>query len=135
MNPASFALQKSVYEWLAANPDIRDEIGDPPRLYDEPPSDAAFPYVVLGETRVSKVPGWPGGAEHDLRFSIYSRHAGRRDVKRILGVLVKALHEADFPLEGAILVNCRFVFGEIFRRDLGDVFEGLARFRVTTEAA
>lgn len=128
----SWPLQKALYQRLAADAALMEEIGDPPRLYDDPPPDAAFPYVVLGEARAAPVPGADGLFEHDLRLHVHSRHAGRRDVKRILDRLYDALEGADFPVEGARLVSARFVFADVFRREEG-VFTGVARFRLVTE--
>ncbi|NWG71787.1 MAG: DUF3168 domain-containing protein [Parvularculaceae bacterium] len=133
MTPASLPLQKAVYERLLADLASFEELGGPPRIFDAPPAGAPFPYVVIGEASVSKLPGHDAAA-HDFRIEIFSRHAGRREVKLILDRVVEALHDADFPVDGARLVNCRFVFGDIFRPDGGETFRGLLRFRCVTES-
>jgi hypothetical protein len=134
MRTRSLALQKAVWAALLADAGVRAELGDPARVYDAPPEGAAHPYALLGETRMSRIPGHPSGIEHDLRIRIVSRHQGRLEVKRALDAVAAALHEADLALEDARLVNLRFAFADVFARGDG-VFEGLARFRAATEAA
>lgn len=134
MSAASWPLQQALYAHLSADAGLKAEIGDPPRLYDDPPKTAAFPYVVIGEARTEPLAGLDGGFIHDIRVQIYSKHAGRREVKRIIDALYDALHEASFPIGGASLVDCRFVTGDVFRRDAtGEAYHGVARFRVVTE--
>lgn len=136
MSAMSWPLQKALYAHLVSDTGLKSELGDPPRLYDDPPKDAAFPYVVIGEARAEPLAGLEGGFVHDIRLQIYSRHAGRRDVKRLIDLLYDALHEASFAVEGARLVDCRFVLGDVFRRDAtGEAYHGVARFRVMTETA
>lgn len=132
MTLAAHALQRALYQRLLADPGLKAELGDPPRVYDEPPSSAVFPYLVFGEARVGDYAGVDGAAEHDLRFSVHSRHGGRREVKRVLDALYVALHEADFPVDGARLIQLRFVFADIFRRQDGESHQGAARFRAVT---
>ncbi|MGE0409796.1 MAG: DUF3168 domain-containing protein [Amphiplicatus sp.] len=127
-----WALQKAVYAHLVADAGLKALLGDPPRLFDDPPPDAVFPYALLGETHAAAIAGLDGGIEHDLRIQIFSRYAGRREVKRVIDVLYDALHEADFAVEGATLVNCRFVFSDIFRRREAETYQGVARFRAAT---
>lgn len=135
MSAAAFALQKAIYAALGADPGVKAELGDPVRVFDDPPPAAAFPYAVLGDARISKYPGLPGGAEHDFHIEVFSRHAGRREVKRVIDVLYDALHEKDLALDGARLVNLRFLSAETYRREGGEAYQGLARFRAVTEAA
>lgn len=130
---ASWALQKAVYARLAADAPLAAEIGTPPRIYDAPPADAAFPYIVLGEGHAAPLAGHEAASEHDVRIGIVSRHAGRRDIRRIADRLYDALHDADFPVEGHRLVNCRFVFADAFRRGETHTHTGAVRFRAVIE--
>lgn len=132
MSAASWNLQKAIFARLVADAGLIAELGDPPRVYDDPPADAVFPYVLLGEARSAPLAGVDGGLEHDVRLQIFSRYAGRREVKRLIDALYDALHEADFAVDGASLVNCRFVFGDVFWRAGGEFYQGVARFRAVT---
>ena len=133
MTASQWPLQAALYATLQAYAPLSAEIGDPPRVYDDPPVGAALPYLVIGEARASAYPGIDGGVEHDIRVNVFSRHDGRKEVKRLLDLVVEALHEAEFSVEGARLVQCRFVFADVLRRRDGALFEGVARFRAVTE--
>ena len=130
---ASWELQKAIYAHLASDEALQELIGDPARLYDDPPPDAVFPYVTLGEARASDWKGVEGGLEHDLKLYVHSRYAGRREVKRILAGLYDALHDSSLSVSGCTLINIRFVFGDVFRRQDGETYQGVARFRAVTQ--
>lgn len=130
---ATLALQKGLYERLLADAALGGALGDPPRVFDDPPAGAPFPYVVIGEAR-AEAAGDDRLIRHDVRIEIFSRHAGRREVKEIADLIYAALHDRTFPLDGARLVNCRFVFADFFHAEGAELFRGLARFRCVTEA-
>ena len=134
MTNAQWELQKAVYQTLSADAAIKAAVGDPARIFDDPPPDALFPYLTLGEARASDWKGVEGGLEHDLRLYVFSRYAGRREVKRILSAVYDALHEAALTLTGHDLINIRFVFADAFRRTDGETYQGVARFRAVTMA-
>ena len=133
MSNALWEMQRAIYQALAADAGVRAEIGEPPRLYDDPPVDAAFPYLTIGESKMRYWRGVDGGFEHEIRLNIVSRYAGRREVKRIMGAVYDALHETALTLAGHRLVNIRFVFADAFRRQDGEVYQGAMRFRAVTE--
>ena len=132
MTNAQWELQKAVYQTLAADAALQAEIGDPARIFDDPPPDALFPYLTLGEARASDWKGVEGGRERDVKLYVFSRYAGRREVKRILGAVYDALHEAALTVTGHDLINIRFVFADAFRRSDGETYQGVARFRAVT---
>lgn len=134
MTNAQWELQKAVYQTLSVDAAIKAAVGDPARIFDDPPPDALFPYLMLGEARASDWKGVEGGLEHDLRLYVFSRYAGRREVKRILSAVYDALHEAALTLSGHDLINIRFVFADAFRRTDGETYQGVARFRAVTMA-
>ncbi len=133
MTNAQWELQKAVYQTLAADAALQAEIGDPARIFDDPPPDALFPYLTLGEAHASDWKGVEGGLEHDVKLYVFSRYAGRREVKRILGAVYDALHEAALTVTGHDLINIRFVFADAFRRSDGETYQGVARFRAVTQ--
>ena len=133
MTDAIWALQSAIYQHLAADAVLKAELGDPARIYDDAPPDAVFPYVILGEARANDWNGVDGGFEHDLKLYAFSRYAGRREVKRVMGAIYDALHEATLTLSNHQLINIRFVFGDIFRRQDRETYQGVARFRAVTQ--
>ena len=46
---ASWALQQAVFAALGADADVKAALGDPPRIFDAVPRDAAFPFAVIGD--------------------------------------------------------------------------------------
>lgn len=135
MTNAQWELQRAVYQALGADAALKEQIGDPARIYDDPPPDAVFPYLTVGEARAKPFPGVAGGLEHDLNLHVFSRYAGRREVKAVMGAVYDALHDASLALAGHVLVNIRFVFGDAFRRRDGDgpIYQGAMRFRAVTQ--
>ena len=133
MTNAQWELQKAVYQTLAADAALQAEIGDPARIFDDPPPDALFPYLTLGEARATDWKGVEGGLEHDVKLYVFSRYAGRREVKRILGAVYDALHEEALTVAGHDFINIRFVFADAFRRSDGETYQGVARFRAVTQ--
>ena len=122
MTSAQWELQKAVYQALRADAGLKAEIGDPARIFDDPPPEAPYPYLTIGEARASDYKGLDGGLEHDLKLYAFSRYAGRREVKRILSAVYDALHDAALTLSGHDLVNIRFVFADAFRRLDGEIY-------------
>ena len=51
---AAHARWLAVHDALTANAGLLSVLGGP-KIYDEPPRGAAFPYVTLGETRINDV--------------------------------------------------------------------------------
>ncbi|MEL7199967.1 MAG: DUF3168 domain-containing protein [Pseudomonadota bacterium] len=125
-------FQQAIYAYLSEYEGLQMVLGAPVRLYDDPPPDAVFPYAVIGETRSSAYAGIEGGIDHDFRLHVFSRHAGRQEVKTILDALYTALHDAPVPLPGQCLLSLRFVFADIFRRTDRNLYQGVARFRGVT---
>ena len=133
MSDVSWALQKALYQRLSVDDGIKSVIGDPARIYDDPPEDAAFPYLVIGETKASDWGGVDGAMSHELRLYAFSRHAGRREVKQVMSAVYDAVHEQDLSVDGARLVYLRYVFGDVWRKQDGDTYQGVMRYRAVTE--
>ena len=49
---ASAALRAAVHDALVADAALTTMLGGP-KIYDEPPRSATFPYITLGETRIA----------------------------------------------------------------------------------
>src|SRR3569623_1224729 len=73
---ASAALRAAVHDALAADSALAALLGGA-KVYDEPPRAAAFPYVTLGETRITDwSPGSDTSEEHQLTLHAWSRQGG-----------------------------------------------------------
>ena len=133
--PAAWALQIGLRPHLAADTGLQALIGDTARIYDEVPEDAVFPLLTIGESRIREIEGVEGAAEHDVRVNAWSRWGGRKEIKTLTDLVHDALHNGDFSVDGYTIVNCRFVFADLFRRPDADTYQGVMRYRIVTETA
>ncbi len=109
-------------------------LGDPVRLYDDPPHDAIFPYAVFGDGTQSDSSSVTGDmSEHRVLIHVWSRYAGRREVKQIAGRIRTVLHDAPLVLTEHTLINLRCETIEFSRARDGRAYHALARFRAVTE--
>ena len=132
---ASAALRAAVHDALTADAALTSLLGGP-KVYDEPPRSAAFPYVTLGETRVADYStGTEAGEEHQLVLHAWSRQGGTREAHLIAGALLQALDDAPLTLADHHLVNLRFSVADIRREADGRTYHALVRFRAVTEPA
>jgi hypothetical protein len=130
---ASAALRAAVHDALTNNPALVATLGGA-KIYDEPPREAAFPYVTLGEMRISDFSsGSPPGLEHQLTLHAWSRQGGQREAHVIAGALLHALDDAPLALSGHRLVNFRFAVADVRREADGRTYHALVRFRAVTE--
>lgn len=135
MPDSSAVLRAAIHDALAADASLAAILGGP-KIYDEPPKSAAFPYVTLGEARVSDFStGSEEGAEHQLTLHAWSREGGHREAHLIAGALLQALDDAPLPLAGHRLVNMRFAVADVRRESDGRTYHALVRFRAVTEPA
>ncbi|MEL7027679.1 MAG: DUF3168 domain-containing protein [Pseudomonadota bacterium] len=130
---SAWALQEAVYAALAADPGVKALLGDPARIYDDAPIDAIFPFLAIGQARHDDWPGAPNGAVHALSLHAWSRYAGRKEIKDIMAAVYAVLHDQSLSVYGFHLVNMRFVFADVFRKQDGDTYQGLMRYRAVTE--
>ena len=132
---ASAALRAAVHDALAADTALAALLGGP-KVYDEPPRAAAFPYVTLGETRIADFStGTENGAEHQLTLHAWSRQGGHKEAHLIAGALLAALDDAPLALTDHTLVNFRFAVADVRREADGRTYHALVRFRAVTEPA
>jgi hypothetical protein len=135
MSTASAALRAAIHDALTQDGALSALLGGP-KVYDEPPQAAAFPYVTLGEARVSDFSaGDELGEEHQLTLHAFSRQGGRREAHLIAGALLQALDDAPLELDGHRLVNLRFAVADVRREADGRTYHALVRFRAMTEPA
>ena len=132
---ASAALRAAVHDALAADAALNAVLGGP-KIYDEPPRAADFPYVTLGETRISDYSTDDGpGEEHQLTVHAWSRQGGHAQAHLIAGALLQALDDMPLTLTDHTLVNFRFAVADVRREADGRTYHALVRFRAVTEPA
>ena len=132
---ASAALRAAVHDALKNNAALNALLGGS-RVYDEPPRGAAFPYVTLGEARISNFSsGDVSAEEHQLTLHAWSRRGGHNEAHLITGTLLQVLDDAPLTLPGHHLVNFRFAAADVRREADGRTYHALVRFRAFTEPA
>jgi len=130
---ASAALRAAVHDALIADSALTSLLGGP-KVYDQPPRAAAFPYVTLGEARIADFSaGSDKGEEHQLTLHAWSRQGGHKEAHLIAGALLSALDDAPLPLADHKLVNLRFSLADVRRESDGRTYHALVRFRAVTE--
>ena len=135
MPQSTAALRAAIHDALIADGALTALLGGP-KIYDEPPRAAAFPYVTLGEARVSDFSaGSERGDEHQLTLHAFSRQGGHREAHLIAGALLQALDDAPLSPDGHRLVNLRFAVADVRREPDGRTYHALVRFRAVTEPA
>lgn len=133
MTDAGFALQQAFHDRLASDSAVVALLGGP-RIYDDVPVRAEFPYVTFGQSiERDWSAGTDEGYEHTLTLHVWSRAHGRKEAKAVLAAARAALHDASLSLEGHRLVNLRHEFSDARRDPDGDTYHGTARFRAVTE--
>ena len=132
---ASAALRAAVYDALIADSALASLLGGA-HVYDEVPRAASFPYVTLGEARVSDFSaGGEPSAENQLTLHAWSRHGGHKEAHLIAGALLQALDDAPLALTDHRLINLRFAVADVRREADGRTYHAVVRFRAMTEPA
>ncbi len=133
MSSSTAALRAAIHDALIADTALAAILGGA-KIYDEPPRHADFPYVTLGETRISDYSaGDDTLEEHQLTLHAWSRQGGHREAHVITGALLSALDDAELSPAGHRLVNLRFAIADIRREADGQTYHALVRFRAVTE--
>lgn len=134
MSSASWALQQAMFAAVGADAALCALIGDPPRLYDAPPRQAIFPYLVFaedGETAWNT--GLDSASEHLIVFHVWSRAGGRKENKAIADALRACLDDAALVPTGHRLVSLSFRKAQHGREKDGVTFRTRIEFRAVTE--
>ncbi|MGH6770076.1 MAG: DUF3168 domain-containing protein [Xanthobacteraceae bacterium] len=133
MSTAAAALRAAVHDALIVDAPLAALLGGP-KVYDEPPPAAAFPYVTLGEQRVADFSaGSEPGEEHQLTLHAFSRQGGHKEAHLVAGALLQALDDAPLVLADHRLINLRFALADVRREADGRTYHALVRFRAVTE--
>lgn len=135
MTAAPLALRRALHAALNGYGPLVAALGGP-KVYDEPPRTAAFPYVTLGDAQTSDwSTGSSTGHEHALTLHVWSRQGGQSEAHVVAGELIAALEAVPLDPEGQHLVNLRFATADIRREADGRTWHGIVRFRAVTEPA
>lgn len=109
-------------------------------VYDDPPSlpegmpRSGFPYVVIGDdTSIAWDTDDTLGKELTQTVHVWSRTAGFKQTKDIMGEVYDALHRATISKTGYNVIDCLCEFSEAMRDPDGETRHGVMRFRLTMQ--
>jgi hypothetical protein len=133
MSDHESALQKMLIARLASDATVKALLGDPARIWDEPPANPVWPYLLIGRSESRPVAADGCGVEHVLSLNCVSRFGGSEEAKAICAGVRARLHEAVLMGDGARTVSLRVTFSDVFRSgDLRRTY-GVMRMRAVTE--
>jgi len=134
-----WALQQAIHSRFAGYADLTALLASDPRfsqpaIYDHVPQNAAFPYVVIGETTAAPFDtDTSTGGDYTATIHCWSQYRGRKEVKEIQAELYNALHRHDLVVSGNHTVTCEWEYAETVLDPDGLTRQGISRFRVVLE--
>jgi hypothetical protein len=127
-------LLAAVRTAATADASVQALIGD--RFYDDPPSDAVFPYLTIGRVESRAIDASARDAlEHAVTLHVWSRYGGRAEALETIAALRGCLHNAALAVEDRRLVMLFAQFSDVFRSGDGRTTHGVLRLKAITEAA
>jgi hypothetical protein len=127
------ALQKALIAHLKADAAVQALLGEPVRIWDSAPADAAFPHLLIGRCESRPVAADGGGVEQALTLTVVSRFRGTEEAKAVLAAVRSALNDAAVEADGVRTVNLRVSFADVFPGANGARTFAVLRVRAVTE--
>lgn len=121
------ALVRGLISRLGADPAVTALLGDPPRVWDEPPAEAVTPWLRIGRGESRPVPADGGGMEHRLSLGCVSRFGGAEEARAVCAAVRAALDDAEVVADGVRAVSLRTTFTDVFRSGDGRRTYGVIR--------
>lgn len=133
MNDHENALQKALVAHLRDDAVLRALLGDPARIWDQPPGEAVFPHLLIGRSQSRPVNADGCGIEHELTLTCASTFGGTEEAKAVSAAARARLFEVQLTADGVRTVSLRVVFSDVFRSpDLRRTW-AVIRVRAVTE--
>ena len=134
MSDAILALRAAVQARLATDAALTALIG-PNRVFDEAPRAARGLYVVHGEVEARD---WSTGSDRgcgqEFGLVVWAAQSGSsRQALEASGLIVAALDQSEFALDGHALVNLRWLSSRLARETRNGLPQVTIRFRAVTE--
>lgn len=128
------ALVAALIARLAADEGVRAVLGDPARIWDQPPGrEAETPHLRIGAVISRPVAAADCGIEHRLTLTVVSRFAGAEEARSAAAAVRGCLNDAVLNGDGVRTAN--LTVGEIATRRSPDRRRAYAdiRLRAVTE--
>lgn len=133
MSDHESALQKALIAHLRADAALKALLGEPARIWDEAPREAAYPHLLIGRSETRPVAADGCGVEHQLSLRCASRFGGTEEAKAICAAVRAAVHEAALEADGVRAVSIRATYADVFRSNDKRRVWGVVRIRAVTE--
>ncbi len=127
------ALQRALIERLRNDAGVKAVLGDPARVWDQPPGDGGFPRLLVGRSESRPVAADGCGIEHRLTLTAVSRFPGTEEARRIAAAVRTALADAMLEANGVRTVSVAVVFSDVFRTSDWRRTHAVLRVRAVTE--
>ena len=122
------ALQKALIAHLRGDAAVQALLGEPVRIWDQPPAEPGFPHLLIGRSESRPVGADGCGIEHTLSLNCVSRFGGTEEARAICAAVRSRLHEAALEADGVRTISLRVTFADVFRT--GDLRRTYAVIRV-----
>ena len=133
MSAHELALQKALIAHLKADGAVAALLGEPGRIWDAAPKDAAFPHLLIGRCESRPLGADGGGVEQAMTLTVVSRFRGTEEAKAVLAAVRVALTDAVLEADGVRTVNLRVTFADVFPGADGARTFAVLRVRAVTE--
>lgn len=109
------ALQKALIAHLRGDAALKALLGDPARIWDQPPAEPLFPHLQIGRCESRPVAADGCGMEHSLTLTCASTFGGTEEAKAVSAAARARLFEAALTADGMRTISLRVVFADVFR--------------------
>jgi hypothetical protein len=130
MPNAANALQKAIYETLAADPELVSLLGDN-GVFDHRVTGKPMPYLVISD--ITTTDFGPEAEEHMMTIEAWSDRPGRLEVQSIAGRVMELFEEVQPTLSDSILVNLQHRTTRVRREAKTNALLAEMSFRAVTE--
>lgn len=127
------ALVKALIAHLKGDGALKALLGDPVRVWDQPPEEPAFPHLLIGKSESRGLKADGGGVEHRLTLTCASRFAGMEEARAVAAAARARVADAPLEADGVRAVSLGVTFTDVFRSaDLKRAW-AVMRLRAVTE--
>lgn len=127
------ALHSALVAHLRADAGVRARLGDPARVWDALPRQAAYPHLLIERSESRAVPADGCGVEHQLTLRVASTFGGVPEVQAVVAAVRAALVDAVLEADGVRTVSVQVRFCDVFPSPDRRRTWGVMRVRAVTE--
>ncbi|RZJ16409.1 MAG: DUF3168 domain-containing protein [Brevundimonas sp.] len=127
------ALARALIAHLKGDGALQALLGNPVRIWDQPPEEATFPHLLVGRNESRPLAADGGGVEHRLTLTCASQFAGMEEARAVAAAVRARLADARITADGVRTVSLGVVFADAFRSPDMKRAWAVMRVRAVTE--